>query len=136
MFESVATWHHRVMLAIDLLIHGAGPGSTAGARGQRGDVGVIGDRIARIGDLLDRRSQRGRVDDRPDVSVVIHLMTEADIETIMAVPWTAVSPTTRAAGRATYLDPSRYPTGIEQGIVKGRRRFSTAPRPANGRAGC
>ncbi len=37
------------------------------------------------------------MDDRLDVSVVIDCMTEADVETILAVPWIAVC--TDASGR-------------------------------------
>jgi N-acyl-D-amino-acid deacylase len=57
--------------------------------------------IAELADELGREPAEvafdALVDDRLDVSVVIHCMTEADVETIMAVPWIAVC--TDAEGR-------------------------------------
>jgi N-acyl-D-aspartate/D-glutamate deacylase len=57
--------------------------------------------LAELGDALDADPAElafdALVDDRLDVSVVIDCMAEADVETIMAVPWIAVC--TDAEGR-------------------------------------
>ena len=57
--------------------------------------------LAELGETLDRDPMDlafdALIDDRLDVSVVIHCMAEADVETIMAVPWIAVC--TDAEGR-------------------------------------
>lgn len=57
--------------------------------------------LADIGASMDRDPADvafdALVDDRLDVSIVIHCMSEADVETIMAVPWIAVC--TDAEGR-------------------------------------
>ncbi len=57
--------------------------------------------LAELGEALDRDPADiafdALIDDRLDVSIVIHCMAEADVETIMAVPWIAVC--TDAEGR-------------------------------------
>ena len=57
--------------------------------------------LQELGERFDRHPSDiafdALVDDRLDVSIVIHCMYEADIETIMAVPWIAVC--TDAEGR-------------------------------------
>ena len=57
--------------------------------------------LRQLGERLDRDPSDvafdALVDDRLDVSIVIHCMDEADVETIMAVPWIAVC--TDAEGR-------------------------------------
>ena len=60
-----------------------------------------GTSLRELGDRLDRDPTDvafdALVDDRLDVSIVIHCMDDADVETIMAVPWVAVC--TDAEGR-------------------------------------
>jgi N-acyl-D-amino-acid deacylase len=57
--------------------------------------------LAELGDALDldpaEIAFEALIDDRLDVSVVIHCMAEVDVETIMSVPWIAVC--TDAEGR-------------------------------------
>lgn len=57
--------------------------------------------LAELGEMLDRDPADvafdALIDDHLDVSVVIHCMSEPDVETIMAVPWIAVC--TDAEGR-------------------------------------
>jgi N-acyl-D-amino-acid deacylase len=63
--------------------------------------GWSGRSLAELGSALDRDPAEvafdALVDDRLDVSVVIHCMDEADVEAIMRVPWVAVC--TDAEGR-------------------------------------